>query len=308
MYNRIEVPLDGSSLAEKALPCAIGLARQLQAQLLLVGVCDPPLGEIYLPEQESKLLHRIETYLADLKKAITSPAYSARLQEEQVKVLAVAGKAAKEIVKIGQLEKVELVVMSTHGASALARLLMGSVAFEVLRHSCTPVILLRPVELDEEMLTLTTLSETGPTITTKQAGPVVVTLDGSARAEAALEPAVNMARQLDTELFLLRVMMPRVPFVPYDREKEYEKLTEEAYRYLDGLESSLLSRNVRCSKVVRVGDPVAEILDYIRKSKPVLLVMATHAGSSLREVVLGSVASEVMRQSHYPIMLVHHST
>jgi nucleotide-binding universal stress UspA family protein len=309
MYRTIEVPLDGSKLAEQALPHAIALAHRLGAGLVLVRIAEFGPGVVYAHEHEREALKQAENYLGSLKQLITDPACKLALPPERVTIFASFGKAAREIVQVGTMEKCDLIMMTTHGFSGLSRLLLGSVAFEVFRRAQLPVMLIRPDGLGAEPLMLSNLYNanclTSSDLTpAKMDGSVVVTLDGSTKAESALPVALKLAHQLDSHLYLLRVVTLRLPFVPYDQEKEAEKLREEAYQYLDKLEGELILEGVRCSKVVRLGDAPDEILDYLYKAHPVITVMATHPRSSLGQIMLGGVTEEVLRKSHLPVMLV----
>jgi nucleotide-binding universal stress UspA family protein len=145
VYRRIVVPLDGSELAEQALPHAEALARLTGAPLHLVRVIDPthlgtPLGtllstdavalELLLEEERiaaREYLGRIEGDLRDRRHAVT--------------VEYRPGRAADELLAAAQPG--DLLVMATHGRSGLGRWFVGSVAEAVLRQSWVPVLLVR---------------------------------------------------------------------------------------------------------------------------------------------------------------------
>src|SRR5205823_5964004 len=93
----------------------------------------------------------------------------------------------------------DLIVMTTHGRGALSRFWLGSVADDLVRRLSVPVLLLRP-------------SEKGPA---PAALPgfrhVLIPLDGTALAEQALEPALQLAGPTSAQFTLLRVVAPIVP-------------------------------------------------------------------------------------------------
>jgi nucleotide-binding universal stress UspA family protein len=142
--DTILVPLDGSLLAEAALPKAVELAEISEARLLLLRAAEAHMPYADLTEAQVKVVREAEEYLArvadrlgasGLKKVETSVWY---------------GPAAYSIVEAARLREVDLIVMTTHGRSGLGRLILGSVAESVLRGTTTPILLIRaagaPVE------------------------------------------------------------------------------------------------------------------------------------------------------------------
>ena len=134
----ILVPLDGSALAEAALPRALDLAEVSGGHLLLLRAAQAStLPGIDPTEAQVRVVKEAETYLAGVE---------ARLRQmSDVKVESVVwyGPAAVAIVEAAQTRGVDEIVMTTHGRSGLGRLLLGSVAESVLRGTITPILLLR---------------------------------------------------------------------------------------------------------------------------------------------------------------------
>lgn len=120
------VPLDGSELAEKALPVAQQFARALDAQLILLGVILP--------------IWRLEPPSED------PPAYlvtaAAGLAASSVEVLERSGEPAAEIATLAQERAAAAVVMATHGRTGVMRTVLGSVAGSVVHRSTVPVVLI----------------------------------------------------------------------------------------------------------------------------------------------------------------------
>jgi universal stress protein A len=116
---------------------AEALAKSTHAKLLIVHVEEPPLayggGELYygLPEPSSE---RILKMLEDVRPKDSAVAFTHRLT---------MGDPASEIVRIAGDEKVEMIVIGTHGRSGVSRLLMGSVAEAIVRKSTCPVLVYR---------------------------------------------------------------------------------------------------------------------------------------------------------------------
>jgi nucleotide-binding universal stress UspA family protein len=143
--KRIIYATDLSERSKSVLPLASVLARDSQGTLLITHVVEPaepvvgmtPAPVVPYPEQEKR---------AEDLKAI-------RPDEERVRCehRLLQGDPADSIVKLAKEEGADLIVMSTHGRTGLARLLMGSVAEAVVRQAPCPVLTIRQpnVQLEE---------------------------------------------------------------------------------------------------------------------------------------------------------------
>lgn len=315
MYTKLVVPLDGTPLAEQALPYAVRLAALLKAHLLLLRAAEFNALPGMEFEQETEFVNQIETYLNKVKQQITTPATQPYLPAERVEVLAAYGKPIPQLVTLAAKAGADLMVMTTHARRGLPRLVLGSIASEIIKHTTIPVILLRSAEL--EAFEPMNLSE--PVSFGRRIGPVLVTLDGGSQAEAALEPAITLACEIGATLHLLEVVVPKVPvqfgpefgagyvYESYEAEKDLKVQGEEADHYLEKLQKYVRGQGLICIRNVQPGDPASVIIDYARQVQASLIVMATHARGRIGQVLLGSVAEEVMRQSHLPVMMVRFS-
>ncbi|MFN8532975.1 MAG: universal stress protein [Dehalococcoidia bacterium] len=146
MYDPIILTLDGSELAELAIPHAVALAKQFGAHLIALRVVPPvvqPLDAGYgitAPYGYEKIIEaETEGALQYLAEA-TAP-----IQADGVAVESVAplGEPATAILDTAHERKAGLIVMATHGRSGFGRLFFGSVADRVLRESDIPIMLIR---------------------------------------------------------------------------------------------------------------------------------------------------------------------
>ena len=146
MYDPILLALDGSELAERALPHAVALARQFGARLLLVRVVPPvvqPLGVEPGFSPASGYAQVIEAESAAARAYVDHLAQ--RLQQDGITVEALTplGEPAASILEVAAERGAGLIVMATHGRSGLSRLVFGSVAERVLREASVPLLLVR---------------------------------------------------------------------------------------------------------------------------------------------------------------------
>jgi nucleotide-binding universal stress UspA family protein len=125
VYDRFLVPLDGSKLAETAAAHAAELARQCSAELILLRVCS-----------EKKSLRQAVDYLDKVGQ-------EARREHLKVRCEAYVGEPSERIVRAAVDDGVDLIIMSTHGRTGLARTIFGSVAETVMRNAPCPVMVVR---------------------------------------------------------------------------------------------------------------------------------------------------------------------
>ncbi len=140
MYKRIALPLDGSALAEQALPHAIVQAERCQAELVLLKVLEP-LQIHGLARPSIEWVAECTTTLA--REYLECIAAKVKQHGIPVQVATTDGHPPVAIVRFAEANEVDLIVMCTRGHSGFRRWLMGSVADRVVRGASVPVLLAR---------------------------------------------------------------------------------------------------------------------------------------------------------------------
>jgi nucleotide-binding universal stress UspA family protein len=141
VYKRILLPLDGSKLAERALPHAIAQAQAFGAELVLLRVAEtiphaPGVSMADLERVRKQTVAWAREYMAGIKEKI----------EEQgvcVESAIVEGRPNVEIAEFAEAYNIDLIVLSSRGRSGVSRWLLGSVADRVVRGATVPVLLVR---------------------------------------------------------------------------------------------------------------------------------------------------------------------
>jgi nucleotide-binding universal stress UspA family protein len=133
---------------------------------------------------------------------------------------------------------------------------------------------------------------------------ILVPLDGSFLAEAALATAVDMARTSGARLLLLRAAQAHT--LPGADPTEAEvRVVQEAEAYLAEVQARLASAGTAdVETTVWYGPPAAAIVEAAEFRKVGLIVMTTHGRTGLGRLILGSVAESVLRGSVTPILLL----
>lgn len=292
MLGTLLVPLDGSRLAERALPYAEGLIAQTDGKLVLVrSALASALTAAGAAKDQMRAVEEAEIYLHGIAKRLSERGISAEAALPY-------GPAAEMILEEIRIRRADLVVMATHGRSGLGRWIYGSVAEGVLGRSRVPVMLVRAWE-DEKPAA-------------EPAGPrrLIVPLDGSTFAEAALPVAQELATKLGGELILVRVVsFPILAGEDTDLttfESALQQVKSEAQTYLEGTRDGLIQAtpSPEVKVEVRVGTPVQAITSASIEHQAAIVVMATHGRTGLPRAILGSVADAVLRNGSIPVLFV----
>lgn len=148
MYKRIVVPLDGSALAEQSLPHAVAQASQFGADLILLKVLEPLPDVVFSAPAAVRAAERRSAQLAH--EYLEGVADRIREQGVTVHVSEPEGTPHVEIIRYGEEQGVDMIVISTRGHSGFSRWLLGSVADRVVRGATVPVLLVQCQEACEE--------------------------------------------------------------------------------------------------------------------------------------------------------------
>src|SRR5262245_14422851 len=143
----VVVPLDGSELAESALPSAEELARQLDLEIILLQAYGVPYGA-YSSGEGFFNTSQLQTLISNLRDEAVAylekkAAELKRKEIGKVSFVAKEGLAADEIISFVRRLPNNLVAMASHGRSGVRRWALGSVAETVVRHSGDPVLIVR---------------------------------------------------------------------------------------------------------------------------------------------------------------------
>jgi nucleotide-binding universal stress UspA family protein len=287
MYERILVPLDGSELAEGALPYAEGIATRLHSEVILLTTCTP--GDC--------LERPLRAYLEKRAGELSSLGIKAS-------PLVVQGNAADEILDFAGRNDINLIIISTHGCTGLSIWSLGSIANKVLQKSHIPILLIRSRELE------TVLRE-------KELQRILVPLDGSQFAEGVIPYVEGLSKGMDSEVILITVNEPlQIPDIVrhtagFDGEKHEKELTvrteKQVKRYLSKKESALRDKGVKVSSTSLLGQPTQTILQYAEDNSVSLIVLSTHGFSGVIKWAFGSTASKIIESSPKPVLMVRPS-
>ena len=270
--DRIVVPLDGSTFAEQALDVAETLATKFKSEVTLVSVVS---GETAADTDARGHASLGSTDVADY---LLTEAQRLERNGIETHFTIRRGSVASEVDNLADDMEADVVVLATHGRSGVERMLLGSVAHDLVAITDTPVLLIRPTD-DWKSRSV-------------QFRRLLVSLDGSEGAEAVLRFVRAIARKFESEIVLLSVP-----------ERDAEKETLE--RYLTQVATALQTRGYKCRTLITGSSPARTIVDAAVSERADLVMMATRGrGAGTAGVDLGTVTDRVVQQTQVPVFVV----
>lgn len=298
MYKRILVPLDGSDIAEQAMPYAQLLTRGLKANIELLRVYSTPPAELSDPARGVYLSQICETFKNMAEDYLGEQAAILRKEGLSVATVVLEGDAAGHIVSEAEKEPDTLIVICSHGRSGITRWVMGSVTDKVLRATSAPMLIIRP-------------KADGTLVQNLELKDIIVPLDGSPLGEEVLSHAVNLSKEFGLGVTLLRAIPSAAEYFSYmdypipNYDELYQQVEEDAKQYLEETRQRISQQGTpRVEARLILGNAAGAITDYARDVPNSIIAMTTHGRSGVGRWVLGSVADRVVRHSGNPVLLV----
>jgi nucleotide-binding universal stress UspA family protein len=312
-FARILVPLDGSALAEQALPYARAVGGT-GAELILQAVVPPAEARSDLDGIELLALGVVPA-AADraLQEHVVATVEEVQAQSEAVareRLLAAArtwlddrtnytvrvapGDPAEEILRAVAELGADLVVLASHGRGAVGRAVFGSVADRVAHASPVPAMVVRPRDA---------ASRSDPVLV----GRILVPLDGSEIAARALPVAELLARRLERPVHFLHAIDPAQILGPFAGAAVlgptfFEEAEAKARGWLEDAAERLRSAGVAVTTEIATGVPFATIAGAAQPGD--VVVLASHGRGGVRRWLLGSVAEKLVRSGPVPVIVV----
>jgi nucleotide-binding universal stress UspA family protein len=273
LFERVLVPLDGSSLAERALDQVRRILRQADAEAILVRAVELPLAgaEVYpvvdsFEEEARRYLKRVERSLLE--------------DGARVRSVVRLGPAAETILSVANEEKASLIVMTTHGRTGIARWVMGSVAEKILRASPVPVWVARSFD-----------GRGAPEEGERAVKTILVPLEGDASLRI-LPFVVELARHFGGAQALLLNVLPEGAGL------------QRSIPWLTRAHQELREHGIPSEPILRQGDPASQILEACESRGADMIALCTHGRSGLSRWALGSVTEKVLRAAVVPLFVL----
>jgi len=287
--KRVLVALDFSPDSERALAAGLEFIGQRRVQLHLVHVHVPfEEGDLTGSREESLRAHMEHMYerAASARQTTVKASVTYSVERDIGPAAAVLRYAART--------DIDLIVAGTHGRRGFRRLILGSVAEEIVRLSRCPVLTVGgevAYHLGSEMTS------------------ILVPVDFSEASVRTASVARKMAREYGARLEVLHVIEETVHpafyntgvFSVYDMRPDLDR---KALEELERIYASTDGPHVSVTFALRQGHAAKQIVDYARDQELDIIVMSTHGLTGLTHVLIGSVAETVVRTAPCPVLIL----
>jgi nucleotide-binding universal stress UspA family protein len=296
MFKHLLVPLDGSRLAESALPPAAYLARVLGAQVTLLHLIERRAPHTVHGDHHLAEASEAEAYVADVARRAFDPGTTVTGHVHTVAIDSVAHGIAEHVAEFAA----DLVVLCTHGRSGPRSWLFGSIAQRVIGLADTPVLLVQPRErpLDAPFACRRLLVPLDGQPDHEQGVAVAAGLGQACEAAVHVVMVVPTRGTLDAERAMSARLMPGAAAALLDLEQE------AAASYLAGLRVRLEPVGLTITAEVRRGDPAGTIAAAAERADADLIVLGTHGLSHQDAFWSGSVTPKIASRARVPLLLV----
>lgn len=331
MFNRILVPLDGSTLAERAIPHAEQFARIFGSNIILLQVLDPtsyhenpnPVDPLSWQIRKTEADMYMNGITARIREDLRESATQSGGEKISVEYSIREGKPAENIVNFAHTENIDLLVICTHGSGGLSRWNISSVTQKVINLVYLPVLVVRAYTLP------------GTDDARIRYRRILLPIDSSRRAESALPAGIALARGelsmglapetndpsahliipatslLQTKLVLVAVIKPPELPIPEPYPVEVEQLSEQlmhvsrqaASNYLNEMKERL---SVECEICVLENNSISSAIQEMADQEEDidLVVLCAHGYTGQSTWPYGSVARNYLEHGTKPVLVI----
>jgi len=293
MIQRILVPLDGSQLAENAVPHAVALAKSLDAEITLLRVVEGrPSAAGCVDSLEWRLSWtEASAYLEEL---------AGRLDGLRVQTELAQGKPPEQIIQFAQKANIDLIALTTHGRGGLSEFELSGTAQKVIGAAGVSVLVVRVrdgVTVDREI----------------RYRRILTPLDCSPRGDWALQVAAALARRHGAELCIAHVipvpeMARRVSRTPKENKLSRDVIETNrrtASEYLAAEAIRISGPDLKVTTQIESGTQVAETLNELARRQDVdLIVLSAHGATGRPTRPYGSVATAMLIYGNNAILVL----
>jgi nucleotide-binding universal stress UspA family protein len=289
--KRILCPVDFSKSSARAYDSAQSLARYYRAKLFLQHVVDFTLPSYAYYADAVYIGELFQTIRDDARKKLQDFAKLHTRTGVQPECFVQEGAVTDSILSLAAAQKVDLIVMGTHGLKGVDRVALGSVAVKVLRKARCPVLVSRKpghavVAPDGAQGSI-------------QLRRIIFCTDFSDPARRAWDYALSVAMEYDAEITLLHVLDDVQSLV------NIQEAIAAATRQLDKLIPSEGGRAAKIKTMVRIGRAYEQIIQHASEIQADLLIMAVRGRNALDLAVFGSTTYRAIQLGPCSVLAVH---
>ena len=296
MFKHILVPLDGSRLAESALPAAAYIAEKLGSMVTLIHVIENNAPQEIHGQPHLRTAQEAELYLREIGELWFKTVEKLRSHVHTAEVADVARSIVDHSGELGY----DLVVMCSHGRGRALQLFMGSIAQTIIGLGSIPVMIVHPDATGE--------------LPAFSCRTILLPLDGDPDHDQALSVSkilagkfgamlhLSMVVELFTTLAGVKAVTSRL--LPGTTSRLLEIATRNGEKLVRQHLSELLDQGFSARAEVLRGDPASVIVKSAQTNKADLIILATHGKSGIEAFLTGSFSHKLCSLCTTPLLLI----
>jgi nucleotide-binding universal stress UspA family protein len=291
MFKHILVPLDGSHLAEAAIPSAVSLSKTLDAPVTLLHIIEQDAPDEIHRDRHLTNAAEAEAYLKDVARR-----FEVRV-ETHVHTAPVADVARSIIDHASDEIQPDLIILTSHGNSGMRELVFGNIAQQVAAAGGTPVLLLKPLAASSFNLRR-----------------ILVPLDNESIHDTVLPLAEELAKACEAQLDLVCVIPTRTTdsgahaaagtLLPMTAAAYLDIAEEIALEHFQAHLDEFQKMGIEATAEIARGDPAPVIAKTAERLGADLILFGTHGRAGLDAFWNRSVTAAVARSTNIPLLLV----
>jgi nucleotide-binding universal stress UspA family protein len=296
MIRKILVPLDGTALAESALPVAAFMVKTLAAEVALLHIIEERRTLTAHKQHHLADVAEAQRYLSDVRSRFFGAGSSALAHVHAIAAKDIARGIALHVEEL----KCDLIVLCTHGRHLFTHPLFGSIGQRILATTMVPVLIVKPRAFAEP--------------TAFKISRILLPLPADETHPEGIEVAESLAKTLNAQLHVLQIVeryrdisgneTAISRFLPSATSHILDLNADKAAAYLEQIRSKLKANVLTVTTALRRTQPADGIIDEARQSNSDLIVMSTHRRKGFEAFWRGSVASRVCLQCSVPLLLI----
>ncbi|MFB5628993.1 MAG: universal stress protein [Nitrosarchaeum sp.] len=135
---------------------------------------------------------------------------------------------------------------------------------------------------------------------------ILVPIDGSSNSVRGLEQAIALAKNDNSSITLLHVViLPPVHVIGHSQDKVKKSLLKKSQKFINDAEDRCTNQNISfITKIIYGSDPAYDIEQFLKKNKHNMIVIGAKGKSKLKRLFLGSVSSYLVQSAKIPVTIV----
>lgn len=298
MFRRIVVPLDGSCLAEWALPHAINLTRAFDIRLVLIRVIQQNGNGYDHYPADPVACDAMQVESAAYLDSVASRLGALGLHPETATL---EGEPVDQIINFARSDNRTLLIMTSHGVGGVSQYMLGSVAHKAILQAHVSFLLVRA------------FTDQYNALSEAHYNRVSVPLDGSSRSECVMPIVEMVAHHNESQVDLISIVPALDHHYQIARDdprlgtvKELEaEFTARIEQYLTRISERLKNEGLHVQLSVEVQDStISALWEKTSKDHSDLVVMAAHGKTCISHWPLGALPLNALVYGETPLMVI----